>query len=127
MIREKHSHRKSLPVELCEKELQDEREEDNSDACAHSVDKEENGDANALRENKDGKNALFEVEGGKNYDEMNALFECITYILYRRQREKLRNTANTIIDFKTTIDDYLKINDWRVNAFCFSCFFFSCK
>ncbi|MBP5584893.1 MAG: ribonucleoside triphosphate reductase, partial [Lentisphaeria bacterium] len=36
------------------------------------------------------------------------------YILYRRQREKLRNTANTIIDFKTTIDDYLKINDWRV-------------
>ena len=30
------------------------------------------------------------------------------YILYRRQREKLRNTANTIIDFKTTIDDYLK-------------------
>lgn len=77
MIREKHSHRKSLPVELCEKELQDEREEDNSDACAHSVDKEENGDANALRENKDGKNALFEVEGGKNYDKMNALFECI--------------------------------------------------
>jgi ribonucleoside-triphosphate reductase len=36
------------------------------------------------------------------------------YILYRRQREKLRNTANTIIDFKTTINDYLKINDWRV-------------
>ena len=77
MIRENHSHRKSLPVELCEKELQDEREEDNSDACAHSVDKEENGDANALRENKDGKNALFEVEGGENNDEMNALFECV--------------------------------------------------
>ena len=36
------------------------------------------------------------------------------YILYRRQREKLRNTANTIIDFKTTINDYLKVNDWRV-------------
>ena len=36
------------------------------------------------------------------------------YILYRRQHEKLRNTENTIIDFKTTIDDYLKINDWRV-------------
>jgi len=36
------------------------------------------------------------------------------YILYRRQREKLRNTQSTIIDFKKTIDDYVKINDWRV-------------
>ena len=36
------------------------------------------------------------------------------YILYRRQREKLRNTASTILDFKKTVDDYVKINDWRV-------------
>ncbi|MDD3886283.1 MAG: ribonucleoside triphosphate reductase, partial [Victivallaceae bacterium] len=36
------------------------------------------------------------------------------YILYRRQHEKLRNAESTIIDFKKTIDDYVKINDWRV-------------
>ena len=36
------------------------------------------------------------------------------YILYRRQREKLRNAQSTILDFKKTVDDYVKINDWRV-------------
>jgi len=36
------------------------------------------------------------------------------YILYRKQREKLRNVNNTLIDYKETIDKYLKINDWRV-------------
>ena len=36
------------------------------------------------------------------------------YILYRRQRTKLRDTKSTIIDFKTTIDSYLKNVDWRV-------------
>ena len=36
------------------------------------------------------------------------------YILYRRQRTKLRDTKSTIIDFKTTIDSYLNNLDWRV-------------
>ena len=36
------------------------------------------------------------------------------YILYRRQREKMRNAESTILDFKKAVDDYLKINDWRV-------------
>ena len=36
------------------------------------------------------------------------------YILYRRQREKLRNAKSTILDFKKIVDDYVKINDWRV-------------
>ena len=36
------------------------------------------------------------------------------YILYRRQHEKLRNAQSTILDFKKTVDDYVKINDWRV-------------
>lgn len=37
-----------------------------------------------------------------------------SYILYRKQHEKLRNVQSTIIDYKSTIDNYLKINDWRV-------------
>ncbi len=36
------------------------------------------------------------------------------YILYRRQREKLRNLSNTALDYKETVDKYLKMNDWRV-------------
>ncbi len=36
------------------------------------------------------------------------------YILYRRQREKLRNMKNTILDYKDTVDQYVKNLDWRV-------------
>ena len=36
------------------------------------------------------------------------------YILYRRQRERLRNISSTIIDYKKTVDNYVQINDWRV-------------
>lgn len=36
------------------------------------------------------------------------------YILYRRQREKIRNMKNTILDYKEIVDNYVKINDWRV-------------
>ena len=36
------------------------------------------------------------------------------YILYRKQREKLRNLSSTILDYKEIVDNYLKINDWRV-------------
>ena len=36
------------------------------------------------------------------------------YILYRKQREKLRNTKSSYLDYKETVDKYLKIEDWRV-------------
>ncbi len=36
------------------------------------------------------------------------------YILYRKQREKLRNIKNTALDYKDTVNNYLKVNDWRV-------------
>ena len=36
------------------------------------------------------------------------------YILYRKQREKLRNMSSTILDYKEIVDNYVKINDWRV-------------
>ena len=36
------------------------------------------------------------------------------YILYRRQREKVRNLSSTMLDYKGLVDNYLKINDWRV-------------
>lgn len=36
------------------------------------------------------------------------------YIIYRRQREKIRNLTATMVDYKAIIDNYLNINDWRV-------------
>ncbi len=36
------------------------------------------------------------------------------YILYRRQREKVRNLSSTMLDYKGLVDNYLKIADWRV-------------
>ena len=36
------------------------------------------------------------------------------YILYRRQREKLRNMKSTILDYKALVDSYVKSTDWRV-------------
>ena len=36
------------------------------------------------------------------------------YILYRRQREKIRNMKSTILDYKEVVDNYVKVNDWRV-------------
>ena len=36
------------------------------------------------------------------------------YILYRKQREKLRNMKSTYLDYKDTVNDYIKALDWRV-------------
>ena len=36
------------------------------------------------------------------------------YILYRRQREKLRNMRSTLLDYKKVVDGYVKVTDWRV-------------
>ena len=36
------------------------------------------------------------------------------YILYRKQREKIRNVNSTLLNYKDLVDDYLQINDWRV-------------
>ena len=36
------------------------------------------------------------------------------YILYRKQREKIRNVNSALLNYKDLVDDYLKINDWRV-------------
>ena len=36
------------------------------------------------------------------------------YILYRKEHEKIRNIQNTFLDYKETVDKYLKLSDWRV-------------
>ena len=36
------------------------------------------------------------------------------YILYRKQREKIRNMKSTMLDYKDTVDQYVKSINWRV-------------
>ncbi len=36
------------------------------------------------------------------------------YILYRKQHENVRKVGETILDYKSVVDNYLKIADWRV-------------
>ncbi len=37
-----------------------------------------------------------------------------SYILYRKQREKLRSMKSTILDYKDVVNSYVKVEDWRV-------------
>ena len=36
------------------------------------------------------------------------------YILYRKQREKMRNVNSTLLNYKDLVDNYLQVNNWRV-------------
>jgi len=36
------------------------------------------------------------------------------YILYRKQREKVRNMKSTVLDYKELVNSYVKVEDWRV-------------
>ena len=36
------------------------------------------------------------------------------FILYRKQREKMRNMRSTILDYKDVVNSYVKVEDWRV-------------
>ena len=49
------------------------------------------------------------VLGKAGYDDV-----AKAYILYRKQREKVRNLNTTLLDYKELVDNYVQINDWRV-------------
>ena len=36
------------------------------------------------------------------------------YILYRKQREQIRNVNSSLLNYKELVDNYLHVNDWRV-------------
>jgi anaerobic ribonucleoside-triphosphate reductase len=36
------------------------------------------------------------------------------YILYRKQREHVRNVRSALLDYKALVNNYLNVNDWRV-------------
>lgn len=69
--------------------------------------------------NKNIKNGLVHVE--EIQDSVERVLEqagyteiAKAYILYRKQREKMRNMHSTILDYKEIVNSYVKVEDWRV-------------
>ena len=65
---------------------------------------------------KDGKIAVEDIQDSveKVLGEAGYVDVAKSYILYRRQREKMRNMKSTVLDYKKIVDNYLHLNDWRV-------------
>jgi len=65
---------------------------------------------------KDGRVAVEDIQDSVEAVLSRGGYETVAkaYILYRKQREKIRNTRSTFLDYKETVDKYLKISDWRV-------------
>lgn len=58
---------------------------------------------------EDIQDSVEKVLGQAGYEEV-----AKAYILYRKQREKMRTMTSTILDYKDVVNSYVKIEDWRV-------------
>lgn len=65
---------------------------------------------------KDGKVSVEEIQDSAEHvlEETGYTDVAKAYILYRKQREKIRNMKNTILDYKDVVNGYVKVEDWRV-------------
>ena len=65
---------------------------------------------------KDGKVTVEEIQDSveKVLSESGYADVAKAYILYRRQREKVRNVNSALLNYKVIVDDYLETKDWRV-------------
>ena len=65
---------------------------------------------------KDGNIAVEDIQDSVESVLIKAGYDDVAkaYIIYRRQREKVRNLNATMVDYKAIIDNYLNVNDWRV-------------
>ena len=65
---------------------------------------------------KDGKIAVEDIQDSVEDVLVQAGYADIakSYILYRKQRERLRNLKSTVLDYKELVNSYVKVSDWRV-------------
>ncbi|MBQ9953318.1 MAG: ribonucleoside triphosphate reductase [Clostridia bacterium] len=65
---------------------------------------------------KDGKIAVEEIQDSVEavLSESGYADVAKAYILYRKQREKVRNLKTTFLDYKSLVDSYVNVTDWRV-------------
>ena len=72
--------------------------------------------ADFLPKIKDGKIAVEDIQDSVEAVLSRGGYEAVAkaYILYRKQREKMRNMKSTYLDYKDTVNKYLDVADWRV-------------
>jgi len=72
--------------------------------------------ADFLPKIKDGNIAVEDIQDSVEAVLSRGGYETVAkaYILYRKQREKLRNMKSTYLDYKETVNSYVNILDWRV-------------
>ena len=65
---------------------------------------------------KDGKIGVEEIQDSVESVLQRGGYEDVAkaYILYRKQREKIRYMKSAVLDYKELVDSYVKISDWRV-------------
>lgn len=65
---------------------------------------------------KDGKISVEEIQDSAERVLISSGYDDVAkaYILYRKNREKIRNMKSTILDYKDLVDSYVKSTDWRV-------------
>ncbi|MCQ2483173.1 MAG: ribonucleoside triphosphate reductase [Clostridia bacterium] len=65
---------------------------------------------------KNGKITVEEIQDSVESVLQRAGYEDVAkaYILYRKQREKIRYMNSAVLDYKELVDSYVKIDDWRV-------------
>ncbi len=65
---------------------------------------------------KDGKISVEQIQDSAEHvlEETGYTDVAKAYILYRKQRERIRNMKNTILDYKDVVNSYVKVEDWRV-------------
>ena len=72
--------------------------------------------ADFLPKIKDGHVAVEDIQDSVEAVLSRGGYEAVAkaYILYRKQREKLRNLKSTYLDYKETVNNYVNVLDWRV-------------
>ncbi len=65
---------------------------------------------------KDGKISVEDIQDSAERVLISSGYDDVAkaYILYRKNREKIRNMKSTILDYKDLVDSYVKSIDWRV-------------
>ena len=65
---------------------------------------------------KDGKITVEDIQDSveKVLEQTGYVEVAKAYILYRKQREKMRVMKSTILDYKDVVNSYVKVEDWRV-------------
>ena len=72
--------------------------------------------SNFLNKVKDGVITVEDIQDSVEVVLIQASYEDVakSYILYRKQHENIREAKSTLLNYKDTVNNYLKINDWRV-------------